>query len=520
MENYFLRARLATGTGPGNLPYHHGRRYCQRAVTRSTQFRLLIAFTVAWAVWAGWSLLGRATPFDLLVLDDLGTPVAAANVDMNGTQVGRSGSDGTVPLEWKSSSVLEVSAPGHVTRMVNVSERPEGTVNVVLTARVFRARIVDPDGDPVPAARVAFGAVQAFSDDEGRVVIRGAEPGEITVNRPAWSGATHNWAGGSGEDEIQIEPFLARAVHITGDAVRDRFSNFIGMALDTELNALMVDLKDEAGLIWFQTTNPVAVEIGAAMNAWDLRDVVAQAAQNDLYVIGRLVLFTDPIAAVKKPSMAVWDTATNGPFSWNGQFFLDPTDADARKYGLDLAVEVCGMGIDEVQFDYVRFPDRRPESVQFDGGVSYDVRVATINAFLEEAVELLHPMGCAVGADVFGFITRQGSPDDGGIGQNWEAVARIVDVISPMVYPSHYSTGWYGFEVPNNNPGPMVRAALTDGLNRLPRNVIVRPWLQDFSSYGPTEVRAQIDVAEEFGMGWMLWNSVSNVTVDALGPPR
>jgi hypothetical protein len=130
-------------------------------------------------------------------------------------------------------------------------------------------------------------------------------------------------------------------------------------------------------------------------------------------------------------------------------------------------------------------------------------------------------MGCAVGADVFGFITRVGQPDDGGIGQNWEAIANIVDVISPMVYPSHYSTGWYGFEVPNNHPGPMVRAALTDGLNRLPRNVIVRPWLQDFgSSYGPEQVRAQIDAAEEFGLGWMLWNSASRVTVGALGPPR
>jgi hypothetical protein len=465
--------------------------------------------------------MGRATPYELVVLDDLGSPIASAIVDRGGTQIGRSDEEGLVPLEWRSESVLEVSAPGHVTRMVNVAERPAGAVNVVLAARVFRGRVVDPNGAPVSSALIVSEAGQGVTGPDGKVVIRGAEPGEMSVTRPAWKGSTFEWSGGAGEEEIVIEPFLARAVHITGEAVRDRLDDFIDMATNTELNALMIDLKAEEGWVWFRTENPVALQLGANLDAYHLPEVMARARQEGLYVIGRLVLFTDPIAARGMPSMAVWDTATNAPFHFNRQYFLDPTNPEARQYGLDLAVEVCAMGIDEVQFDYVRFPDRRPESVRFDGGVSYEVRVNTINQFLRDAVDLLHPMGCAVGADVFGFITRVGQPDDGGIGQNWEAIANIVDVISPMVYPSHYSTGWYGFEVPNNHPGPMVRAALTDGLNRLPRNVIVRPWLQDFgSSYGPEQVRAQIDAAEEFGLGWMLWNSASRVTVGALGPPR
>jgi hypothetical protein len=465
--------------------------------------------------------MGRATPYELLILDDLGVPVAAANVDLGGTQVAQSGDDGLVALEWRSSSVLEVSAAGHVTRMVNVPERPEGAVNVVLTARVFRGRVIDGDGQPVSSARVDSASGSGVSDADGKVVIRGAEPGEMTVTRPAWSGTTFTWAGGTGEEDIRIDPFIARAVHITGDAVRDRFDSFLTMAAESELNALMIDLKDEEGFVWYRTQNPVALEIGANQDGYDLSAIVARARQDDLYVIGRLVLFTDPIAAVRKPSMAVWDTATNAPFNWNRQYFLDPTDPEARQYGLDLAAEACGHGVDEIQFDYVRFPDRRPESVMFDGGVGYDVRVATINQLLTDAVELLHPMGCAVAADVFGFITREGQPDDGGIGQNWEAIADIVDVVSPMVYPSHYSAGWYGFDVPNNHPGPMVTRALADGVARLPRNVVVRPWLQDFgSSYGVAEVRAQIDAAESFGMGWMLWNASSRVTTGALGPPR
>jgi hypothetical protein len=172
------------------------------------------------------------------------------------------------------------------------------------------------------------------------------------------------------------------------------------------------------------------------------------------------------------------------------------------------------MGVDEVQFDYIRFPDKRTESTTFDGGTELETRTATIIGFLEEAVTLLHPMGCAVGADVFGFTTAPGT-DDGGIGQNWEQVTAVVDVASPMVYPSHYGEGWYDFAIPNDHPGPMVTNAIQDGMERLSRNVVVRPWLQDFG-YTPDQVRAQIEVAEQYGLGWMLWNAASNVTVDAL----
>ncbi len=108
---------------------------------------------------------------------------------------------------------------------------------------------------------------------------------------------------------------------------------------------------------------------------------------------------------------------------------------------------------------------------------------------------------------------------DGGIGQRWEDIAGVVDVVSPMVYPSHYGPDWYGYENPNDHPGPMVNRALSDGMERLPRNVVVRPWLQDFG-YNAAQVREQIDSAEKFGLGWMLWNASSNVTTGALDAPR
>ena len=487
-------------------------------VSRRTQFRLLVALTIVWAVWAAWSLIGRATPYQLRILDDQGVPVAAAVVDVGGSQVGTSGDDGIVDMEWgRSSTVLDIGAPGHVSRNVTIADRPDELFEVVLKARVLRGRVVDAEGEPVADAVITAGRAQGRSDDEGHFNVRGAEPGEVTVVRPAWVHASFEWDGGGGEATVEVEPLIVRAVHIGGEAVRDRFEEFIQMAKSTELNAVMIDLKDETGLVWYDTANPVAIEVGADYGVYDLQVVVDRAHAEGLYVIGRLVAFQDPTAAIRKPSMSVIDTATDAPFSHNNQYFLDPTDPEARQYALDLAVEACSTGLDELQFDYVRFPDRRPESVVFDGGVTLDVRTSTVIGFLSAAVEVLHPLGCAVAADVFGFTTA--AVDDGAIGQNWEQVSSVVDVVSPMVYPSHYATGWYGFDRPNDHPAEMVRNALQDGMQRLPREVVVRPWLQDFG-YTPDQVRAQIDSAEEFGLGWMLWNASSQVTTEALGPPE
>lgn len=490
-------------------------------MTRRTQFRLLVALTIVWAVWAGWSLLGQATPYTLRVLDDVGDPVAGAVVDSEGSQIGSSDELGLVEMEWtRSTRVLEVSAPGHILQTVNIAEEPEGTVDVVLKARVLRGKVVDESGSPLRSAVITAGSASGTTDAEGHFNIRGAEAGQVSVTRPAWVAVDFHWDGTAGDALVEMVPFTARAVHLTGEAVASELDSFVDMAMQTELNALMVDLKDEAGFVWYASANPTALEVGAVRAAYDLEEVAAIAEQNGLYLIGRLVIFNDPIAALAKPSIAVWDSATQAPLETNGQRFLDPTDPEARAYALELAEEVCRLGVDEVQFDYVRFPDKRPESSVFDGGsVVPELRRATISGFLSEAVELLHPLGCAVAADVFGYITTPSNDfPDGGVGQNWEEVTALVDVVSPMVYPSHYDPGFFtGIEDPNAQPGAMVDRALRDGFARISSNVIVRPWLQDFG-YTETKVREQIEVAESHDLGWMLWNAKSEVTVSALDP--
>ena len=280
-------------------------------MSRRTQFRLLVALTIVWAAWAGWSLLGRATPYTLRVLDDVGTPVAAASVDVDGSQIGVSSEDGLIETEWnQSSAVLEVSAPGHVALVLTVPERPDGVVDVVLKARVLRGRVVDAEGDPVEAAIVSAGSANGPTDVEGHFHIRGAEPGPIVIERPAWLSSSFQWDGGSGETLVELTPFTARAVHIVGEAVANSLETYIEMAKTTELNALMIDLKEEHGVVWYNSENVTANQVGSVRNLFNLETVTARAHDEDLYVIGRIVAFNDPIAARAIPEMAVLDTST------------------------------------------------------------------------------------------------------------------------------------------------------------------------------------------------------------------
>ena len=462
-------------------------------------------------------MVGRSHPYELRVLDDLGSPIPEAVIDVGGSQAGTTGSNGTVDLVWtRADRVLEVSAPGHVPRTTTIDDVPEDSVEVVLKAQVLRGQVVDGDGDGIEGARVVAGSGDAMTDPQGRYEIRGAEEGTVNVDRAAWTPTTFEWDGGTAEHVVSLDPFTARAVHIGGEQARDEIDRFVDMAMQTELNALMIDLKDESGVVFYNTRNATAHEAEAVPEeTMDLSATADRAHDLGLYLIGRIVLFNDPVAATALPDMAVWDSESNSPYEANGQFFLDPTDPDARKYGIDLAVEACQLGVDEIQFDYVRFPDARTDSAIFDGGVDPTVRVSTVSGFLTEAVNVLRPMGCAVAADIFGYLTT--ATDDGGIGQRWEEVAGIVDVISPMLYPSHYDANWYDFPDPDDYPGEMIDLALADGMSRLTREVVVRPWLQDFG-YAAEQVRAQITAAEEYGLGWMLWNAASEVTVDALLP--
>ncbi len=387
---------------------------------------------------------------------------------------------------------------------------PEVHAETVLTGRVL-----DLDGDPLEGAVVRGGEVSARTDADGRFLLGAFPAGSLTVERPAFQPRTVAWDGTTGVT-FRLAPRIVRALHVAGwvAASEAGFVEMLDLAANSAVNALVIDIRNENGLIYHDSAVGQVAAIGAQANeTFDLAERVARAHQEGLYVITRIVSFQDPIAGWARPSWAVVDTRTGGPLNKNGQVFLDPTDPAPRAYAMALAEEACASGVDEVQFDYVRFPDGGTDHSRFDGPADAASRQATITAFLTEARSTLLPEGCATAADIFGWITN--TPTEGGIGQHFESIAGAVDVVSPMVYPSHYSSGWYGFTTPNDHPREVVTYASQDALDRMGgTTVVLRPWIQDFW-YNASQVREQILALDGLELGWMSWNILSNFTSGA-----
>jgi hypothetical protein len=308
---------------------------------------------------------------------------------------------------------------------------------------------------------------------------------------------------------------IIRALHVHGTVVgTPLWDDLLALAERSAVNAFVIDIKDESGRVFAETTSTWAHAAGAATPAWDLTDVVAELHGRGLQVVVRIVSFQDPIAGNNLPDLAARSVTTGAPFTRRGLTFLDPTDPAARQYALELGVEACEAGVDEVQFDYVRFPDDFEGVATFDGPADEASRISTITSFLAEASTAVGG-SCAVAADIFGFVTS--IEGDGGIGQRLRDMAGAVAVLSPMLYPNHWSTGWFGFTTPADHPGPVVYASSANTIVRVGGlGAVFRPWLQDFDGYGPVEVRAQIDAADSLGLGWMLWNAVSVFTEDGI----
>ena len=393
-----------------------------------------------------------------------------------------------------------------------VSVLSVGSVPPASAASSLTVLVQTASGAIVSDALVTVDGVGVPSSSDGTPIV--ADPGVVLVEAFGYLPATFEWDGTPGRLLVTLYSRPVMSLHITGWHAGDetRWNRFLQIAEDTAINSLMIDLKDESGRVFSRTVR--GDELGSTREYFDLAERTTQAHEAGLYVVTRIVTFQDPFIGTRQTSWSAWNTATGGPLTRNGQVFLDPWDVNARQYALDLAVEACSDGVDEVQFDYVRFPDGSKTGVLFDGPSGSDGRQEAITTFLGEASESLHPLGCAVAADIFGFIVS--IDGEGGIGQQLEALAEVTDVLSPMVYPSHYSSGWFGFSDPNAHPYEVVNAAVADGLARMAdSDAILRPWIQDFW-YTSSQVGREIAAADDRGVGWMLWNAAGEFSESAI----
>ncbi len=463
----------------------------------------------------------------VVVVDHNGDPVEGAEVVFGEFVTLDTGSDGKISSEWPRRPVkIDASAAGFHPGSVDVAALPDTRlVELALEPVRVGGKVTDPTGRGISWAEVSLGEATARTNSSGSFELVRVEPGPISVSRTAFEQAVVDWDGTTAQVTVSLSPRTIKSLRASGPAAGDidRWNELMRLADETEVNAIVIDTKDEAGVVFYATEVETAHEVGAVQVSYRPDVLLADAKDRGLYTITRIVTFQDFHLGSAFPELAVTDLADGTAWTTdNGQVWLDPTDRDSWDYPLALAEEACRLGYDEIQFDYVRFPTDGPvDRASYDGPADAAGRSIAITSFLAEARNRLNPMGCAVASDIFSVVLT--STGDQGLGQQIEDLAAVVDVISPMIYPSHYSTGWFGFDCPNDHPAEVVGNALDDGMPRIQGPAIVRPWIQDFTfgcgrAYGEEEVRSEIDAVEERDLGWILWNARSNFTEAALKP--
>jgi hypothetical protein len=305
----------------------------------------------------------------------------------------------------------------------------------------------------------------------------------------------------------------------------------IDVAKRTEVNALVIDVKDDRGFVLYRSTVPLAREIGAdttmPMSYRRVRAVLDTMRTYGIYPIARIVVAKDPLLAEHKLAWAI-ERRSDPTHPWldkNGKPWLDPHQRGVWQYAADLAKEAVNLGFSEVQFDYVRFPDEkrlvREAVFPLANG---RVRAQVIREQLGYLRGELRTTNVPMTIDVFGLTATDTT--DMGIGQRWEMFVDQADAVLPMVYPSHFAPGTYKLANPNAAPYATVDHALADAVRRsrgVANAAKLIPWYQDFTlgppRYGVPQVQAQIRAGYKHGVrSWMLWNPGSRYTVEALAP--
>jgi len=352
------------------------------------------------------------------------------------------------------------------------------------------------------------------------------------------------------DEDIEPQPRLAnppseiRAIYITGwsAGLPSRIENIKRLAKSGLINAVVIDVKDYSGYLSYKTDIELAEEIGAhdEVRFHNPNKLIKELHDVGLYLIARISVFQDPKLAFGKPELAL--STINGSI-WKdnkGLAWLDPAAQPVWDYVISIGEDARDRGFDELNYDYIRFPsDGNLKSIIFpfwNGVAPREEIMRNFYSYLRNSLK-----DTKLSADLFGLVTVR--EDDLGIGQVLEGVAPYFDAIAPMVYPSHYGTGFLGFNNPAEHPYEVIDNALEISLRRLLKlrqssssissqnnSAVIRPWLQDFdlgADYDEAKVRAQIEAVEKWQKrypgavdGWMLWNASNVYTEKALVKKR
>jgi hypothetical protein len=474
-------------------------------------------------------------------------------------------SDGEYVLEGlpELADTVEFSATGYAPHAENL---PSSSVelDVALRPDVLEATLVDAETDePVDDATIiategltdtATAYVRIDNVEDGQFRLEGLpESGYIQVLAPGYRKAVLELEPGKVPAEIALEPFHAKALYVktsTAAYMPELLDEFFDVIDSTELNAMVIDLKSDnladLGLVYYESQVPIIQELGTSADLMDIHAILAEARKRNIYTIARIHIFAhDNLLAETMPEWAAQNAkgcTPNENRKCNGDVFyadwdiawLDPWNRNVWDYNIQLGQEAAQMGFDEVQFDYIRFPNdaadiehmvlSQPTDYKNNPGPMY----ANIATFMEQAHEAMNRVGAFFSVDVFGYAIWSPQPQ---IGQDAAVMAPHADYICPMVYPSHFYLHELGFDNVAEHPYEIIYASMEEGYHMVEgKRARLRPWLQDFTliwmpdplivEYDEPEVRAQIEATEAFTytVGWALWSADNEYTYAALDP--
>ena len=312
-------------------------------------------------------------------------------------------------------------------------------------------------------------------------------------------------------------PGIVRGLYVNRWAAQSarRMRGLIAIADTTEVNAFVIDMKDEFGLNYRSADSTVARNAGTAGSVPQLRALLDTLDKHGILAIARIVVFKDSVAARRNPDHVIRRPDGQPWHDKHGLTWVDPYDKSIWEYNIRVAEELVRLGFREIQFDYIRFPEPYrslpPQVFRDADGVSKPEALAN---FFREACPRIHRAGARCTADIFGLVTTV--PGALEVGQQWEKLSPLTDVLLPMVYPSHYPRGSFGVDRPNADPYTIVKAAISRAHERdvslgLTGAERVRPWLQAFTlgkpAYGAHEIEEQKRAVYDSGYdGWVLWH--------------
>jgi hypothetical protein len=382
-------------------------------------------------------------------------------------------------------------------------------------AKAYNGKVIDTKTKaPIEGALVTLGETVVRTDKVGVFHIDGTgdhlklrAPGyarqEVAISELAKPNA-----------EIALTPFKVKALYLTvyGSASKKIREAALEAVRLNNLNALVIDVKGDSGFIPFKVDIPLAEEVGAQKTILikDMPAFVANLKEQGLYLIARIVVFKDDPLAAARPQ---WAVKRGGAVFRDRERlrWVDPFRREVWDYNIAIAKAAAALGFDEVQFDYVRCPDKK--GVVFSQPSNQDSRTEAITGFLKAAHQALAPTNVMVSADIFGYVLW--NLDDTGIGQKIDAALDAVDIVSPMLYPSGFQFGIPNYRNPVQHPYEIVYLSLKRAQERTGASPLrFRPWIQAFRDYAfhggdfaEARMQTQIKAADKFGAsGWMFWN--------------